>query len=167
MWWKYQTNELKDQVRMLVKQGRLEFINAGWSMSDEACPHYEDFINNMFIGHQFLLEEFGVKPRVGWHIDPFGHSNVSPRLFADMGFDAWFFARLDYQDKDKRLQDIEMEFLWRPMYNHFGKSKQVFTHALYQHYSAPSGFNFDTYSGDDGIVDNPNLSSYNLDDKVQ
>jgi len=20
-------------------------------MSDEACPHYEDFINNMFIGH--------------------------------------------------------------------------------------------------------------------
>jgi len=36
---------------MLVKQGRLEFLNAGWSMSDEACPHYEDFINNMFIGH--------------------------------------------------------------------------------------------------------------------
>lgn len=73
-------------------------------MSDEACPHYEDFINNMMHGHQFLLEEFGVRPRVGWHIDPFGHSNASPRLFADMGFDAWFFARLDYQDKDRRLQ---------------------------------------------------------------
>ena len=114
-----------------------------------------------------MLKKFEVKPWIGWHINPFGHSRVTARFFADMGFDAWFFARLDYQDKDKRLQDIEMEFLWRPMYNHFGKSKQVFTHALYQHYSAPSGFSFDTYSGDDGIVDNPNLSSYNLDDKVQ
>ena len=37
---------------------------------------------------------------------------------------------------------------------------------MYQHYSAPDGFNFDTYSDDDAIVDNPNLSTYNLDDKV-
>jgi len=65
-------------------------------MSDEACIHYEDFINNMVQGHQFLLKEFGVKPRIGWHIDLFGHSSMSARIFADMGFDAWFFARIDY-----------------------------------------------------------------------
>lgn len=51
MWWKYQTDAMKDNVRMLVREGRLEFLNAGWSMSDEACPHYEDFINNMMVGH--------------------------------------------------------------------------------------------------------------------
>lgn len=44
--------------------------------------------------------------------------------------------------------------------------KQIFTHALYDHYSAPHGFNFDTSSGDDAIVDDMNLSSYNLDVKV-
>lgn len=99
MWWKDQTPQMKDQVRDLVNQGRLEFVNAGWSMHDEACPHYEDMLNNMMLGHQFLLEEFGVRPRIGWHIDPFGHSNANPRLFADMGFDAWFFARVDFQDK--------------------------------------------------------------------
>jgi alpha-mannosidase len=98
-WWRHQTEELKTAVRALVKTGRLEFVNAGWSMHDEACTHYEDQINNMMSGHQFLLDEFGVKPKVGWHIDPFGHSNANPRLFAEMGFDAWFFARLDYQDK--------------------------------------------------------------------
>jgi alpha-mannosidase len=96
MWWKYQTEDMRNNVRILVKEGRLEFLNAGWSMSDEACPHYEDFIDNMMKGHQFLLNEFGVKPRVAWHIDPFGHSNASPRLFAEMGFDAWFFSRLDF-----------------------------------------------------------------------
>lgn len=81
---------------MLVKEGRLEFVNAGWSMHDEATTHYEDMINNMMMGHTFLEKEFGVRPRIGWHLDPFGHSNANPRLFAEMGMDAWFFARLDF-----------------------------------------------------------------------
>lgn len=99
MWWDEQTETMKTAVRSLVKEGRLEFVNAGWSMHDEACTHYEDIINNMVVGHDFLMKEFGVRPRIGWHLDPFGHSNANPRLFAEMGFDAWFFARLDYQDK--------------------------------------------------------------------
>ena len=40
------------------------------------------------LGHDFLMKEFGVKPNIGWQIDPFGHSNANARLFADMGFDA-------------------------------------------------------------------------------
>jgi alpha-mannosidase len=87
---------MKNQVRALVNEGRLEIVNGGWTMNDEACPHYEDILNNMMIGHKFLTEEFGITPRIGWHLDPFGHSNANPRLFAEMGFDAWFFARLDY-----------------------------------------------------------------------
>ena len=51
MWWKDQTDDMKTMVRQLVQQGRLEFVNGGWSMHDEACPHYEDMINNMMIGH--------------------------------------------------------------------------------------------------------------------
>lgn len=73
--------------------------NGGWSMHDEACPTYEDMINNHMIGHDFLLKEFGVKPRIGWQIDPFGHSNTNARFFAEMGFDAWFFGRMDWADE--------------------------------------------------------------------
>jgi alpha-mannosidase len=96
MWWRQQSDGMKNKVRQLVQQGRLEIVNGGWSMHDEACTHYEDMINNMMFGHQFLQQELGVRPRIGWHVDPFGHSSGNPRLFADMGFDAWFFARLDY-----------------------------------------------------------------------
>mmetsp|Transcript_30443 Transcript_30443/g.29838 ORF Transcript_30443/g.29838 Transcript_30443/m.29838 type:complete len:94 (+) Transcript_30443:258-539(+) len=88
MWWENQSEEMKDQVRMLVEEGRLEIINGGWSMHDEACPHYQDFLHNMQLGHKFITEELGVAPRVGWQIDPFGHSNTNARLFAEMGFDA-------------------------------------------------------------------------------
>jgi alpha-mannosidase len=108
MWWEEQTETTKTAVRALVRDKRLEFVNAGWSMHDEACTHYEDILNNMMVGHDFLMREFGIRPRIGWHLDPFGHSNANPRLFAEMGFDAWFFARLDFQDKQERLENREM-----------------------------------------------------------
>ena len=71
-------------------------------MHDEACPIYDDMINNMQIGHDFLLNEFNFKTTIGWQIDPFGHSNTNARFFSEMGFDAVFFARIDDFDKEKR-----------------------------------------------------------------
>ena len=115
---------------MLVQGGRLELLNAGWSMHDEACPTYEEMISNMMIGHQFALQEFGVTPRVGWQIDPFGHSSTNARLFAEMGFDAFIFARVDYQDREKRLKDKEMQFVWRPEFENLGTESQIFAHVL-------------------------------------
>lgn len=100
---------------MLVKENRLSFVLAGWSMSDEADVYYEDFINNMRVGNEFLEREVGFRPTIGWQIDPFGHQSATAALFADMRFDALFFARIDYQDKAKRLEDKSMEFLWRPL----------------------------------------------------
>jgi hypothetical protein len=57
---------MKEQVKKLIANGQLELINAGWSMHDEACPTYDDMINNMKIGHEWILQEFGIKPRIGW-----------------------------------------------------------------------------------------------------
>ena len=69
-------------------------------MHDEACTHYEDQINNMMAGHKFIQEEIGIDPpKIGWHVDPFGHSNANARLFAEMGFEAFFVGRIDYEDK--------------------------------------------------------------------
>ena len=53
---------------------------------------------NMMKGHEFVLKEFAVRPRVGWAVDAFGHSNTNARLFAEMGFDAFFFSRIDYEE---------------------------------------------------------------------
>ena len=74
-------------------------------MHDEASPHYDDMINNMMIGLQWLEQVLETRPRVGWSIDPFGHSSANPRLLADMGMDAWVFARVDFQDLEQRRED--------------------------------------------------------------
>lgn len=53
-------------------------------MPDEASPEYESMINNMALGVQFIKEQFGMRPKVAWHIDPFGHSQQNARLIADV-----------------------------------------------------------------------------------
>ena len=47
------------KVRMLVNEGRLEFINGGWCMNDEAATHYNAIIDQMTWGFRRLEDEFG------------------------------------------------------------------------------------------------------------
>lgn len=75
-WWLEQNEDTKTKVRALVRNGQLEFINAGWCMNDEAAPYYEDVIDQMTIGHKFLKDEFNFIPEIGWHIDPFGNKGL-------------------------------------------------------------------------------------------
>lgn len=49
-------------------------------MHDEAATHYVDMIEQTTLGHNFIKKEFGVTPRIGWQIDPFGHSAVQAYL---------------------------------------------------------------------------------------
>jgi len=37
-----------------------------------------------------------------------------------MGFESVFFARIAYADKERRKDNKEMEFIWRPSFNYFG-----------------------------------------------
>jgi hypothetical protein len=165
MWWTEQSLQTKIDVKQLIKEGRLEIINGGWSMNDEACPTYQDIINNMKMGHDFLLNEFNVIPRIGWQIDPFGHSNANARLFAEMGLDAVFFSRVDYQDKQVRLDNQSLEFIWRPMFSSLGNYSQIFTHVLYDHYSSPQGLCFDFLcNGNNPFIDDPSLDNFNAPD---
>jgi hypothetical protein len=64
-------------------------------------------------------------------------------MFSQMGMQAFFFARIDYQDKNIRLENKAMEMLWKPFQYNGEKSTNIFTHVNYYHYSPPPGFCFD------------------------
>lgn len=83
-----------------------------------------------------------------------------------MGFDAFMFGRLDYQDKNKRILDKELEYVWRPMYDSLGSSVQIFAHTLYYHYSCPIGLDFDTLSDDSPFITDESLDTYNAPKKA-
>lgn len=99
---------------MLIDEGRLEFIGGAWTMNDEAAVHYHSVIDQFTWGLRKLNQTFGEcgRPRVGWQIDPFGHSREMASMLAQFGFDGVFFARADHADKAKRLQNKQAEMIW-------------------------------------------------------
>ncbi|KAI5712164.1 hypothetical protein M8J75_006364 [Diaphorina citri] len=148
-WWTKQDDLVQKQVKLLVNEGRLEFIGGAWSMNDEAVAHYTSTIDQFSWGLRKLNDTFGkcARPRVGWQIDPFGHSREQASLFSQMGYDGFMFGRQDYQDKRTK--------------------GNIFTHALYNTYSAPSGFCFDILCGEAPLVDDEQSPEYNIHDKIE
>jgi len=166
-WWSQQDDAMQKVVRNLLKERRLEFINGGWCMNDEAASHYNAIIDQMTYGLRFIEKTFGkeARPTVAWQIDPFGHSAEQASLFSQMSFDGLFFGRLDYADKKKRMKDQNMEMIWRGSRN-FGKASQLFTGALFNGYSPPDGFCFDDFCVDPPIQDDPKLFDMNVQERV-
>lgn len=166
-WWNEQHDAVRHSVKRLICNGQLEFIGGGWSMNDEAATHYNSIIDQMTLGLRVLNDTFGTCaiPKVAWQIDPFGHSKEQASLFAQMYFDGLFFGRLDYQDKDEREKTKTMEHVWKPS-SSLGGSVDLFTGALPNSYSPPSGFCFDVLCSDPPIMDDPELKDYNVDERV-
>ena len=173
--WFYEQGEERQQLaRRLVARKQLSFVGGGWSQNDEACPHYVTMIDQMTLGHKFLKQEFGYTPRVGWQIDPFGHSATHAALSAMQGFDAQYFARIDYQDRQKRRTEQSMEFLWRPSAS-LGSAADLFSGAFVAGtYCNPGELKFSDVQHDQGdlkygaarIVDDPALEGNNVKQMV-
>ncbi|KAI3712813.1 hypothetical protein L1987_71379 [Smallanthus sonchifolius] len=165
-WWLIQSGEIQAQVKKLVSAGRLEFVNGGWCMHDEAATHYIDMIDQTTLGHDLIKSYFNVTPRAGWQIDPFGHSAVQAYLLgAELGFDSIHFARIDYQDRAKRKDDKSLEVVWRGSKT-FGSSSQIFTNVFPRHYSPPDCFNFEVSGVFEPIQDEPLLFDMNVKKRV-
>ena len=88
-----------------------------------------DLVGNQRITYVFrkLNDTFGAcgRPHIGWQIDPFGHSREMASIFAQMGYDGLLFARLDYQDKNNRLQKQTPEMIWQASPNNLGECSVV------------------------------------------
>ncbi|XP_043260159.1 lysosomal alpha-mannosidase isoform X2 [Colletes gigas] len=166
-WWLRQNENTKQDVRYLINEGRLEIISGGWSMNDEAVTHYHSLVDQFTWGFRWLNDTFGscARPRIGWQIDPFGHSREQASIFAQLGFDGMFLGRLDYQDKENRVKNKSMEFIWKGSPS-LGSRADLFTVALYNTYSPPPGFCFDVLCTDEPIIDDPDSPDYNVKQRI-
>ena len=86
-------------IKELVTSGKLQFTSGGWVMNDEATPHYSMIIDQMSYGHRWINKTFGREciPTTGWQIDPFGHTKEFASILSQIGFNALFLGRIDYQ----------------------------------------------------------------------
>lgn len=170
-WWQEQGEVRRADVRALVSSGQLSFANGGWCMHDEAAAHFADMIDQTTLGHGFLRDAFGpaALPRVGWQLDPFGHSAVqASHLGSGVGFEAVFFGRADQDDVSARVRRRAMEFTWRGSPS-LGPKADVkgFILSQYGNYGPPPGHCYDQLCSDPLWQDNPALEDYNVPIMVQ
>lgn len=123
-------------------------------MNDEACPRYQTIIDQLTYGHKWLNDTFGhcAVPKIGWQIDPFGHSREYASILAQMGFDGLFLGRIDYQDKNERIRNTSLEFVWKSSPS-IGEKADIFTGVLPNVYWPPEGFCFDRFCFNEEIHD--------------
>ncbi|KAI3942980.1 hypothetical protein MKW98_005492 [Papaver atlanticum] len=156
-WWNEQSETIQDIVKKQVRSGQLELIlcmffnqgNGGMCMHHEAAPHYIDMIDQTTLGHRFIKQVFNQTPRIGWQIDPFGHSAVQAYLLGA-----------------ERKNEKRLEFVWQGSKT-LGSSAQIFAGALSGNYEPPSGdFYFEVSDASPVVQDDPDLFDYNVQDRV-
>ncbi|KAL0222279.1 hypothetical protein RCL1_002133 [Eukaryota sp. TZLM3-RCL] len=143
-WFEAQNPPKQAEARLLVEKGQLAFVQGSWVSHDEASPTVESIALQIQVGQEWLRNVFGyTKPiRVGWQIDPFGHSSSSLAMSAFAGFEMVVINRIHFKAKNLLRDSGQLEFLWQGAKG-AGESGRAIAHLLYKHYSAPKGFDFE------------------------
>ena len=133
--------------------------------------HYNAIIDQMSLGLRFIRDEFGdgARPSVAWHIDPFGHSVEQASINSMIGFDSFYYARIETIKIIKR-EKKRRSYKWCQQGSEtLGLlARNIFTGALYHTtYGPPSTFCFDIGCRDPPIQDDPDLFDYNVDERVK
>ena len=133
----YEETDPRDhpKVKRLIQQKRIEFVSGSFVANDEATPFYNDIVDQIRIGHQFLQEEFNITPKTAWYIDSFGHSAGNAYLMSEMNYENIVLGRMHANYLNFLQKTKSTEFIWQPFDDSIS-DKNIFTHVL----TLPYGF---------------------------
>ncbi|XP_075559346.1 lysosomal alpha-mannosidase-like [Dermacentor variabilis] len=85
-WYESSSEVFRIIFRKFIAEGRVELVNGGMVMNDEATTHYSDIVDQMTLGMRWINATFGAcaLPRAVWQLDPYGHSREQAALFAQV-----------------------------------------------------------------------------------
>ncbi|MBD3409175.1 MAG: hypothetical protein GF419_03130 [Ignavibacteriales bacterium] len=87
-------------IKEFVAEGRW-VISGGWHLQpDVNVPGVESLIRHIYEGRAFFQDEFGVKPRVAYNFDSFGHTAGLPQLLRKAGYEMYVHMRPQAPDLD-------------------------------------------------------------------
>jgi alpha-mannosidase len=80
-------------MQRMIEAGRWDVVGGTWIQPDTNLPATETFLRHFTAGPGVLREPFGVRPRVAWAADSFGHSAGLPEILAAAGMEGFSFSR--------------------------------------------------------------------------
>lgn len=132
-WYLNQTREVKEQVKSLIRKGRFDIVNGGYVMEDSAACNYNDAITQLRYGLEFVNNEFGIIPHIGWFLDQFGHSSSHGNIYSQFDFDYVVINRISKINKTQLFIKKDLEHYWTPL----NTKKEIFTHIIYDYFVPP------------------------------
>ena len=85
----------------------------GGEIDWHASLEFKNILPCNLAGHEWLQNYLNVKPKVGWAIDPFGHSPTMAYILKRSGFQNMLVQRIHYNVKKFLAQRKQLEFMWR------------------------------------------------------
>ncbi len=81
------------QIRQAVAEGRWAIVN-GWMIQPDCnIPSGESFARHALYAQRYFDATFGVRARVGYNVDSFGHAGTLPQILKLSGLDYYVFFR--------------------------------------------------------------------------
>ncbi|MFO7975947.1 MAG: alpha-mannosidase, partial [Candidatus Hydrogenedentota bacterium] len=136
-----------EEIRQRVKEGRWELAGGWWVEPDCNIPEGESFVRHGLYSQGFFQREFGLRARVGFNPDSFGHAGTLPQIYKKMGIDYYVYMRpdavreMDYPDGTT--------FWWKAK-----DGSRILACNLQETYTADA----ETLEGIGGIGKNPHLN---------
>lgn len=82
-----------DRIRELIEAGRWDVVGGTLCQPDTNLPATEVLNRHFASGLDYMRRELGVRPRVAWAADSFGHSFGWPEIYAAAGMEYFAFSR--------------------------------------------------------------------------
>lgn len=84
---------LFERIKKLVAAGKWH-IMGGWHLQPDCnMPSGEAMVRQIHEGRKYFKEKFGVVPKVGINVDPFGHSRGLVQIMVKCGYEGYLFMR--------------------------------------------------------------------------
>ena len=81
------------RMEKMIAAGRWDVVGGTWIQPDTNLPATETFLRQFALGQAYFASRFGIRPRVAWAADSFGHSAGLPEILAAAGMEGFSFSR--------------------------------------------------------------------------
>ena len=132
--WYISLNETtKVHLHSLIKERRFCFVNGGFGLESETLSNYNDVINELRIGLEFLQNELNITIKIGWFLDQIVHSDSNAYIYKQFGFKYFILNRLSSVTKTNLYNECNLELYWKPLFI----EDEIFTHVIYDYFVPP------------------------------
>ncbi|MCL4506410.1 MAG: glycoside hydrolase family 38 [Chloroflexi bacterium] len=82
-----------ERVRAYVKAGRWDVVGGTYLQPDTNMPATETLLRHFMLSQDYFESRFGLRARIAWAADSFGHSAGLPEVLAAAGMQGFAFTR--------------------------------------------------------------------------